>query len=131
MDWDRFLTAFHSIVAELPKTGFPLILDHVCTSRRWLDQCAQTLQGYRVLHVGVTCQPDELRRRERARGDRKIGIAEEHLATYQDAGPFDVEVNTQTCTPDECADQIIAAMSHPTAFNLIRSATLKPTTDNL
>ena len=91
----------------------------------------QMLQGYRVLHVGVTCQLDELRRRERARGDRKIGIAEEYLATYEEAGPFDLEVDTYSCTPDECADQIIAVMSHPTAFNLIRSATLKPTTDNL
>ena len=54
------------------------------------------------------------------RGDRKRGIAEEHLAAYRTAKPFDVEVDTHACTPDECAEQIIAAMRHPSAFERIR-----------
>lgn len=116
INWDEFLPGFHAAVAQLPKTGFPVILDHVCTSRRWRDDCVLRFQHYQVLYVGVTCPLEELCRREQLRGDRKIGIAEEHLATYHGAGPYDLEVDTHASTTDICVERIIAAMEHPTAF---------------
>jgi len=120
-DWDKVHTGFHAMVAQIPRTGYPVILDHVCTWRRWRDQCVNMFQEWQVVYVGVTCPCPELRRREKLRGDRKLGIAEEHLATYQkEAGPFDVEVDTGASTPEECAARIIAAMADPTAFEQIR-----------
>jgi chloramphenicol 3-O phosphotransferase len=125
LDWDVFLSGFHAAVRQLPCTGFPVILDHVCTSRRWRDQCVQLFADYAVLHVGVCCSLAELRRREVMRGDRKRGIAEEHLRWYAHARPFDLEVDTGSAGPDECAAQIMAAMESltgPTAFERIRSS---------
>jgi len=121
LDWDEVLTGFHAMVAQIPRTGFPVILDHVCTSHRWRDQCVSMFRDYRVLYVGVSCPPDELRRRETARGDRKTGVALEHLLGYENAGPFDVQVDSHLASPEECARQIIAAMKKPTAFDLIRA----------
>jgi len=121
LDWDEVLIGFHAMVAQIPRTGYPVILDHVCTSARWRDQCVDIFRDYRVLYVGVSCPLAELRRREEARGDRNPGIAEEHLAKYKAAGPFDVEVDTHAATPEECAKQIIAAMAEPTAFQQIRA----------
>ena len=69
MDWDRLLDGFHRMVAALPRTGYPVILDHVCTSRRWRDQCVLLFAPWRVLYVGVTCPRDVLERRELDRGD--------------------------------------------------------------
>ena len=123
LDWDAFLDGFHAMVAELPRTGFPVILDHVCTSHRWRNHCVKLLKDYRVLYVGVRCPLEELRRRETSRGDRKIGIAEEHLPKFLEAGPFDLEIDTSECGPAECAARIIAAADHPprpTAFERIR-----------
>lgn len=126
LGWDRFLSGFHAAVGQLPRTGYPVILDHVCTSRRWQDECVKLLADYKVLHVGVFCPPGELRRREAARGDRKIGIAEEHLESYvAEAGPFDVEVDTHRCSLDDCVEQILAAVQgppSPTAFERMRAA---------
>ena len=122
IDWDPFLTGFHMTVAQLPNTGYRVVLDHVCTQRRWIRQCADLFSDYRVLHVGVTCSLDELKRRERRRGDRKVGIAEEHWTTYDQARPFDLEVDTQRNSPEECADLILAAartLKIPTAFERI------------
>lgn len=124
IDWDTFLTGFHAVVAKLPQTGYPVILDHVCTQRRWLHQCARMFSDYALLYVGVTCPLPELRRREQQRGDRKIGIAEEHLAAYETARPFDIEVDTGANTPEECADLIVASipkLTSPTAFDRIRA----------
>lgn len=75
-----------------------------------------------MLYAGVSCPIEELRRRESARGDRKIGIAKEHFLTYRTAGPFDVEVDTSVSSPEECADKIMMAMAtlaSPTAFETI------------
>jgi len=121
LDWDEVLTGFHAMVAQIPRTGYPVILDHVCTSRRWRNQCVNMFREHRVLYVGVSCRLSELHRREELRGDRKLGIAEEHAATYEKAGPFDVEVDTHASSPQECAEQIIAAMTEPTAFQRIRA----------
>ena len=120
LDWDEVLTGFHAMVAQIPRTGYPVILDHVCTSRRWRNQCVDMFREHRVLYVGVRCPLTELRRREEVRGDRKLAIAEEHLSMYDKAGPFDVEVNTYASTPEECAEQILAAMTNPKAFRQIR-----------
>lgn len=30
--WTKVLTGFHAMVAQLPRTGYLVILDHVCTS---------------------------------------------------------------------------------------------------
>ena len=124
MDWDRVLDGFHRMVAALPRTGYPVILDHVCTSRRWRDQCVRLFAPWRVLYVGVTCAPDVLERRERGRGDRKLGIAAEHAQTYAAAGPFDVEVDTSRLTAEQCAGKIVAAAeawTAPAAFDRIRA----------
>lgn len=123
IDWGPFLTGFHLTVAQLPKTGYGVILDHVCAQRPWIRQCADVFSDYRVLHVGVTCPLDEFKRRERQRGDRKVGIAEEHLATHDQARPFDLEVDSQRNSPEEYADLILAVLREfksPTAFERIR-----------
>jgi len=124
-DWDQVLDGFHRAVAQLPKTGYPVILDHVCTSHRWQRQCVELFADYTVLYVGVTCPLDELQRRELQRGDRKIGVAEEHLVRYQQAGPFDLEINTKDCAPVECAEKILAAierLEHPTTSETMAAA---------
>ena len=124
LDYQPFLTAFHAAVAELPGTGLPVILDHVCTGPKWRNQCLQAFSRWRVFHVGVCCCLAELRRREARRGDRRPGIAEEHLREHPHARPFDLEVDTDKASPDECAIEIMTAMASltgPTAFERIRA----------
>ena len=47
---------------------------------------ANMLRKCPVLYVNVTCPPEELRRRERERGDRQIGLGESQLAGLSPEG---------------------------------------------
>ena len=65
-----FLSAGHNILAD---TGF--------YTPELLNQCVNELKGETVWLVGVHCLLEELERREKARGDREIGLAREQQAT--------------------------------------------------
>jgi chloramphenicol 3-O phosphotransferase len=55
----------------------------------------------------VTCPPDELERRERARGDRTVGQARAQHAAVATALDHDVVVDTSVAGPAECASQVL------------------------
>jgi len=67
---------------------------------------------------------DELRRRERKRGDRRIGEGEQRLVDVDPNIVYDITVDTFTESTDACADKIIALLDCPekiTAFKILRS----------
>jgi|SRR5579859_2780137 len=63
----------NSFAAVLAASGLNFVVNTLLTTRTWLKDCVDKLADYRVMFVGVLCPPDELERRERARGDRRIG----------------------------------------------------------
>jgi chloramphenicol 3-O phosphotransferase len=70
-------SALHHAVAVLAKSGWDVILEHVRVNPVYLKDCVNRLVDFQVLFVGVRCPVEVLERRERERGDRKIGIARE------------------------------------------------------
>jgi chloramphenicol 3-O phosphotransferase len=62
---------------------------------------------YPFLFVHVTCPLEELRRREKERGDRKIGLGESILAKLEPQDTYDITVDTHNHTKEECADRIV------------------------
>ena len=104
------LSAFHQSLAHIAACGLPVIVDHVLESESWLIECAQSLQGYDVLFVGVKCPLEELERREVARGDRQIGFARMQSARVHRYGAYDFEIDTHRNTPEACAEQLKALL---------------------
>jgi chloramphenicol 3-O phosphotransferase len=94
-----FLSAGHNVLAD---TGF--------YTPELLQACVRELAGESVWLIGVHCSVEELERRERARGDRQIGQAAEQQATIHSAAIYDIEVDTSTLSPDECARVIKTQM---------------------
>ena len=68
---------------------------------------AKMLRQCPVLYVNVTCPPEELRRREQARGDRQVGLGESQLAGLSPQRTYDIIVDTHNSTIEECADRIM------------------------
>ncbi|MCL2363218.1 MAG: chloramphenicol phosphotransferase CPT family protein [Defluviitaleaceae bacterium] len=66
-----------------------------------------TLRGYPLTMVQVTCPLDELRRREKERGDRKIGQAESQLTDLNPQDGYDLVVDTHKQTAAECAEAVL------------------------
>ena len=64
--------------AALAASGNNLIIDDVIKPLQ-LKNYVESLAGFMVLFVGVLCPEEELDRRERERGDRRVGQAKEQL----------------------------------------------------
>jgi chloramphenicol 3-O phosphotransferase len=77
---------------------------------------------YPSLFVHVTCPLEELRRREKVRGDRKIGLGESLLPKLEPQSTYDITVDTYLNTKEECADRIIELtedMNRHTSFKTL------------
>jgi chloramphenicol 3-O phosphotransferase len=77
----------------------------------FLEKCVMLLHSYPVLLVHVTCPVDELRRREKERGDRQIGSTESMLPTLIPKDTYDIVVDTYNYSLEECADKIIEKLN--------------------
>ena len=79
LDWASMRPAvfdgFHRCLPAFAKAGNNLIVDHIIEQEQWLADLVRLLAPFDVFFVGVHCPLPELERRERHRGDRRIGEA--------------------------------------------------------
>ena len=81
-------------VLEVLETGSGVIIDHVITSERIFRQMKEMLHAYPLRLVHITCPPEVLRERERARGDRCVGSAEASAEYLFPKEGYDLTVDT-------------------------------------
>lgn len=100
------LSPFNRSLAPIADCGLPLVIDYVLEADEWVYECVTSLVSHNVLFVGVKCPLGELERREKARGDRKIGLARWQLERVHRYGTYDFEIDTHAQSPDACAAQL-------------------------
>jgi chloramphenicol 3-O phosphotransferase len=107
--------AFHNVMrfaheswAAMHAGGIDVVIDHVILDATLREQARSTLKG--ALWVGVTCDMDELVRRESVRGDRRLGFASGTAAVVHDEMTYDLIVDTTTTSADDLAHQIYEAL---------------------
>lgn len=96
-------------LAAMVRAGARLVVDEVflggaASQRRWLTAFA----GLDVLWVGVRCDAAVAEARERARGDRIIGMAARQADLVHRGVRYDLEVDTTDAEPMTCA-KVVAA----------------------
>ncbi len=119
----RTRKGFHRSIAAMAEVGNNIVVDHVLSEPWRLLDCLTVLRPEDVLFVGVRCPLEELVRRELARGDRPTGLAAHQYDLVHGHGDYDLECDTGTATPRECARQIKAFLPGrptPTAFTRLR-----------
>jgi len=119
----QFYTAECHTAKALSDIGMNLIMDAVFLKddKVGLKEWVEILCDYPVLFVHVTCPLEELRRREKERGDRDIGQGESQLAQLNPQDTYDITVDT---SKEECIDEIIESLNYPekfTAFKILYS----------
>ncbi|MCL2364574.1 MAG: chloramphenicol phosphotransferase CPT family protein [Defluviitaleaceae bacterium] len=113
----KAIEAFHRSIKVFSDAGLNVIADHVLQEPSWLDECLDLLQDNEILFVHVTCPVEELRRREKERGDRPVGQGESQLAMLNPKnGIYDVVIDTFNSSTDECTDEIIRLLEQPESF---------------
>lgn len=117
----RTRLGYHRAVAGLASVGNDAIMDYPLSEPWRLNDLLNVLDGYDVTLVDVHCDPDELDRRERARGDRPVGLARsQNVFRHEDR---DLVVDTTHTSAETCASAIadrLAALRPPKAFDRLR-----------
>jgi chloramphenicol 3-O phosphotransferase len=83
--------------------------------------CVNLLYEYPVLSVLVTCPIEEARRREKERGNRRIGASEQSLKDVDPNVLYDITVDTFNSSKEECADKIIELLDNPANFTAFKT----------
>lgn len=124
--YDRALKGMYYTIKTFSDIGINVIIDDVLLKVEKdgydrLEECVKLLHDYPVLFVHVTCPIEELRRREKERGDRSIGQGESQLAELNPQDTYDITVDTHNNTNEECADKIIELLNHPEKFTAFKT----------
>lgn len=97
-----------------------VIADMVLREKTTLNHYIKALANHTVYFIRVTCDLDELERREQSRGNRIIGLAREHRGFVDHYKAFyDLIIDSTYCSPAECAQKIldfIQKTPHPQSF---------------
>lgn len=111
-EFARLEDAWYSGVRAMSRSGAHIILDEVLLAggagQRRLESAfgAQTLTW-----VGVHCDPEVAASREAARGDRVPGMARRQATRVHLGVSYDVEVDTSSRSPEECARTVSALLA--------------------
>jgi len=120
----QFFEGFHRTLPALAGAGNNLIIEHIVETQAWMTRLLVLLAGHDVFFVGLHCPLDELERRERARGDRRIGEAKADFETTHAFCVYDFEVDSTRPVNDNAQAVINAwkARAAPSAFAKMRTA---------
>jgi chloramphenicol 3-O phosphotransferase len=107
----RFFAGFHRCLPGLAAAGNDLIAEHVIEFPAWREELARLLAGLDVFMVGVHCDVAEIDRRERARGDRRIGEGRSHVEAdlIHTFGPYDLDIDTTHSPGSALAGEVLLA----------------------
>ncbi|MEM8857042.1 MAG: AAA family ATPase [Chloroflexota bacterium] len=112
VDWKamrpQVFDGYHHCLKSLADAGNNLIVDHIIEQKAWLDDLVGLLSEHDVFFVGVYCSVEELERRERARGDRRIGEARRDLETVHTFAPYDFELDAEKPLAENVSELIDA-----------------------
>ena len=128
IDWPtmrpQVFNGYHRCLQALASAGNNLIVDHINEQQSWLDDLVYLLADDDVFFAGVHCSVEELERREKARGDRRIGEARRDLEYVHSFSDYDFELNAERPLEDNVAKLIYAWRNKikPTRFDQLMLA---------
>jgi chloramphenicol 3-O phosphotransferase len=107
---DQTLRGMRRAIAALAEAGNRLIVDDVMLGDEQDDYRA-LLAPFETRFVGLFAPLDVLETRERARGDRAIGLARWQHIRVHEGQTYDLEIDTATASALDCARTIKAAFA--------------------
>jgi chloramphenicol 3-O phosphotransferase len=99
---ERALRGMRHAIAAMAEEGNNLIVDDVLLGSE-KKEYADLLSRFELYTVGVKAPLDVLEDRERERGDRLIGLARWQFDKVHQGMTYDLEVDTSSASPLECA----------------------------
>jgi chloramphenicol 3-O phosphotransferase len=96
------------VVKCLADCGHDVAVDEILWEKRELQNYRKALKNHSVYFIGVICDLQELERREKARGNREIGLARGHIdIVHQHKDYYDLVIDSTNCDAATCAQNIL------------------------
>lgn len=125
----RLVTGMHRALAALLDAGLDVVADHVLVEPAWVSDLARVIGERRGWLVAVRCPLAVLEARERERKDRTLGQARKQVDRVHAHGMYDIEVDSSTTPPEQCAAHILSEIDRlgsPTVLRRLAAGTSSP-----
>jgi chloramphenicol 3-O phosphotransferase len=104
---ERALRGMRRSVAAMAAEGCNMVVDDVIFDAGVVADYRALLAPYDFHVVGVHAPLDVLEIRERARGDRAIGLAKSQFGVVHAGVAYDLEIDTSLRSPEDCARVVV------------------------
>ena len=108
---ERALRGMRRSVAAMAAEGCNMVVDEVIFDPGVIADYRALLAPYDLHVVGVHAPLDVLEAREKARGDRAIGLARSQFGVVHAGVTYDLEIDTSRGSPEECARILIETLN--------------------
>ena len=108
---DKVMRGMRHAIRAMAEQGNHLIVDDIMIGKGEAQEYRALLSGLDLRIVGLFAPLDVLEARERARGDREIGLARWLFGSVHQDVAYDLEIDTSHTTPVENAKMICEAFS--------------------
>ena len=108
-------------IAAFAREGNNVIIDDLMFEPGFLFDYVEALKEFDKLFVGVRCPIDVVNAREAKRPGRFPGTATSHFDQVHRECVYDIEVDTGSAKPPECAELIIARLNAAPRADAFRS----------
>lgn len=105
----RTLSGMRHAVAAMAGQGNDLLVDEVLVGEGEAEDYRRLLAGHDLRFVGLFAPLEVLEAREKARGDREIGLARWQFERVHAGLDYDLMIDTTTNSPEEAARRIAEA----------------------
>lgn len=120
---DPMISIYYSTIKAFSTFGMNVVVDTLLDNEYWYNLCLDLFKDHSILFIGVKCSQIELQRREQLRGDRQIGLALSQYHRVHSYGEYDIELNTEELSPEECAHKIIEFIQSKNEFAAFKKLT--------
>ncbi len=114
----QMLQGMRRAIAAMARAGNNVIIDDIILEPEFLADYLAALRDINVYFVGVCCPIATINQREGRRPGRFPGTAQGHFEVCHRHNCYDIEVDTASLTPGQCAAQVMARLDAgpPRAF---------------
>lgn len=118
---DSIISLYNSTIKLMLAFGLNVIADTVIDNDQRFNDFLDSFSNQSVLFVGVLCSKEELTKRERARGDRQIGLVDSQFNKVYCFNKYDLEVHTEFESPAQCAEKISIFIKSNSAYSVFKN----------
>jgi len=103
---ERLMAGMRGAVRAMAEEGNSLVVDDVMLGGGEAEDYRRRLAGFDLRFVGLFAPLEVLEERERARGDRALGLARWQYDRVHRGVDYDLEIDTSRLSPDMAAEAI-------------------------